>query len=103
MQIIILDYCGLKEETKPTTIYEDNPACVAQVGKGFIKSDRVKYIFPQIFGFTQDLIQSKQIEVQKVEYAHNLADMLTKALATYTHRRLVQKSGMRFLHELVTK
>jgi hypothetical protein len=35
-----------------------NDACVAQVGVGFIKIDWVKHICPQIFGFTQDLIQS---------------------------------------------
>ena len=93
----------LTQDNKPTIIFEDNTACVAQVGEGFIKSDRVKYISPQIFGFIGELIQSKQIEVQKVESPHNLVDMLTKALPTYTHRRLVQKGGMRLHHELISK
>ena len=80
MNKIILEQCGLTQDNKPTIIFEDNAACVAQVGEGFIKSDNVKHISLQIFGFTQELIQSKQIEVQKVESTHNLANMLTKAL-----------------------
>jgi hypothetical protein len=103
MDTIILNQCGLSQEEKATVIFEDNAACVAQVGAGFIKSDRVKHIPPQLFGYTQELIQSGQIEVQKIESAHNIADMLTKALPAYTHRRLVHKAGMRSLHDLVSK
>ena len=103
MNNIILEQCELTQDNKPTIIFEDNVVCVAQVGEGFIKFNRVKHISPQIFGFIQKLIQSKQIEVQKVESTHNLADMLTKALLAYTHRRLVQKAGMRLHHELISK
>ena len=84
MNKIILEQCGFTQDNKPTIIFKDNAACVAQVGEGFIKSNRVKHISPQIFGFIQELIQGGQIEVKKVEYAHNLANMLTKALPTYT-------------------
>jgi hypothetical protein len=63
----------------------------------------VKHIPPQLFGYTQELIQSGQIDVQKIESAHNIADMLTKALPAYTHRRLVHEAGMRSLHDLVSK
>jgi hypothetical protein len=89
MHKIITEQCGLGQDNKPTVIFEDNVACVAQVKVGFIKTDRVKHICPQIFGFTQDLIQSGQIEVKNIESAHNIADLLTKALPAYTHRRLV--------------
>ena len=84
----ITKQCGLAQDNKPT-IFEDNAACVTQVGAEFIKTDRVKHICPQIFGFTQDLIQSGKIKVKKIDLAHNIADMMTKALPTYTHRRLV--------------
>lgn len=57
---------------------EYNVAIVAQVGAGFIKSDGTKHIEPQIFTFTQELITSKQLEVQKIESAHNIADLLTR-------------------------
>jgi hypothetical protein len=103
MDKIILSQCGLAQENKPTIIFEDNIACVPQVGEGFIKSDRVKHIPPQLFGYTQELIQSGQIEVKKVESAHNVADMLTKALPAYTHKQLVREAGMRLHHELIPK
>ena len=47
--------CGLsyKEET-PTTLYEDNAACIAQLKGGYIKGDRTKHISPKFF-FTHDL------------------------------------------------
>lgn len=97
---IISSQCGFTEEGKPTIIFEDNAACVSQVNAGFIKADRTKHISPQIFGFTQDLIQAKEIEISKVESAHNVADMLTKALPAYIHKRLVQEAGMRQLRDL---
>ena len=81
-------------------VYEDNAACVTQVGAGFIKADRTKHVKPQILSFTQDLIQGEQMEVRKVTSAQNIADMLTKALPAYTHKRLVREAGMRHLHEL---
>ena len=62
----------------------------------------VKHIDPQIFSFTQELISSGQIEVKKIESAHNLADLLTKAFPAYTHHRLVQEAGMKFLHKLIS-
>lgn len=56
---------------------------------GFIKADRVKHISPHIFGYTQDLIETGQIEIKKIESEHNIADMFTKALPTYKHKKLV--------------
>jgi hypothetical protein len=100
---IISSQCELIHNTQPTVIFEDNAACVVQVTNGFIKADRTKHISPHIFGFTQDLIESRQIEVKKVQSSHNIADMLTKALPAYTHRRLVQEAGMRSLQDLVTQ
>lgn len=103
MNRIILGQCGLTQDIGATIIFEDNVACVAQVEEGFIKSDRVKHIPPQLFGFTQELIQKNQIEVRKIESAHNIANMLTKALPTYTHKRLVHEAGMRLHHEIISK
>ena len=97
-----MSQCGLTQDNKTIVIYVDNAACIAQVGEGFIKSDRVKYIPPQLFGFTQELIQSKQIEVKKIESAHNIADMLTKVLFAYTHKRLVHEARMRLRHKLIS-
>ena len=101
MHKIITAQCGLAQDNKPTIIFEDNVACVAQVETGFIKTDRVKHICPQIFGFTQDHIQSGQIEVKKVDSTHNIVDMMAKVFPAYTHKRLVQEAGMKLLHEIV--
>ena len=93
---------GLTQDNKAIVIYEDNVAYVTQVGERFIKSNRVKHIPPQLFGFTQELIQSKQIEVKKIESAHNIVDMLTKTLPAYTHKKLVHEVGMRLRLELIS-
>ena len=56
MHKIIMEQCGLVEDNRSIVIFEDNVACIAQVGARFIKIDPVKHICPQIFGFTHDLI-----------------------------------------------
>ena len=92
--------CGIKVQDKPTVIYEDNASCVRQMQSGFIKADRTKHISPHIFTFSQDLVDSKQIEIRKIESENNIADMLTKALPAYKHKRLVNAAGMKSLQEL---
>ena len=92
---------GLGYDPKPTILYEDNAACVNQLGIGFIKANRIKHIDPQIFSFTQDLVQARQLVVKKIESENNIADMFTKSLPGHLHRKLVKKAGMRYLHELI--
>ena len=98
---LLMQRSGLGYDSKPTVLYEDNAACVNQLGTGFIKADRIKHIDPQIFSFTQDLVQKGQLAVKKIESENNVADMLTKSLPGHTHRKLVNKAGMRYLHELI--
>ena len=81
-------------------IYEDNAACIRQMSSGFIKADRTKHISPHIFSFTQDLIDKGQVDIQKVESENNVADMLTKALPAYKHKKLVYAAGMISLQDL---
>ena len=69
---------------------------------GFIKVDRTKHVSPHIFGFTQDLIEQKQLSIVKLESENNIANMLTKALPTYKHRQLMHAAGLRMLHELTS-
>ena len=92
--------CGIKVQDKPTVIYEDNASCVRQMQSGFIKADRTKHINPHIFTFSQDLVDSGQIEIRKIESENNIVDMLTKALPAYKHKRLVDAAGMKSLQEL---
>ena len=97
---LLMTQTGLTSPPKPTIIFEDNAACMAQVGAGYIKSNRTKHIDPKLFSYTQDLITSGQLEVQKMQSTHNIVDLLMKALSAHTHRRLVQAAGMKLLHEL---
>ena len=97
---IISQQCELNQSMEPTVIHEDNAACVAQVTGGFIKADRTKHISPQIFGYTQDFIEAEKIEVKKVQSTHNIADIFTKALLAYTHKRYIEEAGMRSLQDL---
>ena len=90
----------MNEQFRPTIIFEDNAACVNQMNTGFIKVGRVKHISSHIFIFAQDLIETRQIEIKKIESENNIADMLTKTLPAYKHKKLVEEAGMRTLHEL---
>lgn len=89
MESVLAEQCKIDLGVKPTVIYEDNAACINQVTSGFIKTDRVKHVSPHIFGYTQDMTEFGQIEVRKIESDHNIVDMLTKALPTYKHKKLV--------------
>ena len=95
-----MNQAGIALSEEPTVIHEDNLACVSQVATGFIKADRIKHVDLQIFSFTQDLIQSSQLHVNKIESANNIVDMLTKVLPTYMHKRLVYTTSMRSHSEL---
>ena len=97
---LIMQRSRLGYDPKPTILYEDNAACVNQLGTGFIKANRIKHIDLQIFSFTQDLVQEGQLVVKKIESENKVADMFTKSLPGHTHRKLVKKAGMRSLHEL---
>jgi hypothetical protein len=101
MQGILAKQCKLVDQFKSTVIFEDNVTCVNQMNMRFIKADRVKYISPHIFGFTQDLIKSNQIEIRKIESKNNITDMLTKVFPVYKHNKLVEKRGMKSLQELL--
>ncbi|XP_069148362.1 secreted RxLR effector protein 161-like [Solanum lycopersicum] len=83
----------------PTTMYEDNAACIAQLKGGYIKGDRTKHISPKFF-FTHDLQQNGEIEVQQIRSSDNLADLFTKALPTSTFEKLRYKIGMRRLRDI---
>jgi hypothetical protein len=99
MKEIITKQYKIPAADKPTVIYEDNASCVRQMQSGFIKSDRTKHISPHIFTFSQDLVDKWQIEIRKIESEHNIADMLTKALPAYNHKKLVSAAR----NEIITR
>ncbi len=103
MDKFIRTNCGLSYDDSPTTLYEDNSACVAQMQVGFIKGDRTKHINPKYFNFIHDLVTNRALEIKKIISANNLADLFTKALPLCIHRRLVHGIGMRRLNILEQK
>ena len=80
----IRNACGLPLITSiPTTIYEDNVACIEQVKEGYIKGDKTKHISPKFF-FTHELQKSHEIEVKKIRSSDDVADLFTKAFLSST-------------------
>ncbi|XP_056864007.1 secreted RxLR effector protein 161-like [Raphanus sativus] len=55
----ILSSSGINVNSKPTILYEENAACVAQTKEGYIKSDRTKHIPLKFFSYTQELKKNK--------------------------------------------
>jgi hypothetical protein len=45
-------------------------------------------------------VETKQIEVKKIAFANNIADILTKALPAPQHRKLTIAADMRTITEL---
>ncbi len=80
----------------PTTIFEDNAACIEQLKKGYIKGDNTKHIAPKFF-YSQ---RHQNIEVKQIRSQDNLADLFTKSLPKSTFQKLVQGIGMRKLSKL---
>ena len=69
--------CGLSSiKNKPTVLYVDNVACIAQVKGGYIKGDRIKHISPKFF-YTHELQNSGEINVQHIRSSDNLIDLFT--------------------------
>ena len=91
----ILNSTGLKPGVlAPTTLFEDNAACIAQLEDGYIKGDKTKHISPKFF-WTHDLQKQKQVVVQKIQSCDNLADLFTKSLPACTFKKLVLGIGMK--------
>ncbi|CAA7021420.1 unnamed protein product [Microthlaspi erraticum] len=86
----IQEASGVSTKKEPTTIYEDNSACVTQLKEGYIKSDRTKHIPPRFFSYTQELEKNQEVDIQYVRSSDNAADLFTKALPTTVFKKHVQ-------------
>lgn len=92
--------CGLtSEKNEPTTLFEDNVACIAQLKEGFIKGDRTKHISPK-FWFTHDLQKNREVLVQQIRSSENVADLFTKSLPKAIFQKLIHNIGLRRLNDL---
>ena len=86
-------------KNKPTVLYENNVACIAQVKGGYIKGDRTKHISPKFF-YTHELHNNGEINVQHIRSSDNLIYLFTKALPTTIFKKLVHQIGMRQVKDL---
>ena len=68
-------------QRQPTTLFEDNTACIAHIKRCYIKEDITKHISPKFF-YTHELElqKSAEIDVQQIRSSDNLADLFTKSL-----------------------
>ncbi|KAK9942694.1 hypothetical protein M0R45_008346 [Rubus argutus] len=92
--------CGLRSTTdEPTSIYEDNAACIEQMKQGFIKGDNTKHIAPKYF-YNQQQQSLLKIQVNQVRSEDNVADLFTKSLPKSTFEKHVKSIGMLKLFDL---
>ena len=91
--------CDIGSITKPTIIYEDNSASIAQMNAGYIKSNITKHITPKLF-YPHELQKNGEIEILQTKSCDNLADLFTKSLPTSLFQKYVFGIGMRRLKDL---
>jgi hypothetical protein len=78
----------------PTIIYEYNPACVAQIQTGYIKTNYTKYISPKLF-YSHQLQESGKMSILQIKSYDNYAYLFTKSLSFVLHHNYVKGIGMR--------
>jgi hypothetical protein len=54
--------CGIGAIGSPTTIYEDNAACVAQMQTRYVNTNYIKHISPKLF-YPHQLQESGEISI----------------------------------------
>ena len=75
----IRESCGLSStKDTPTTLFDDNATCIAQITGGYIKGDMIKHISPKFF-YTYELHKRGNVDIQQIQSSENLADLFTKA------------------------
>ena len=96
----IRESCGLSSsKLSPTTLYEDNTTCIAQIKGSYIKGDRTKNISLKLF-YTHDLEENGDINVQQIRLKDNLANLFIKSLPTTILEKLVHNIKTRQLKDL---
>jgi tellurite resistance protein len=84
---------GLTKKVMPIRIYEDNEACIAQVRKGFMKTDATKHIDPKYQAWISQE-NGNVVDVQPINSERNTADVFTKALPKAVHWKHMNGLGM---------
>ena len=80
----IEEFCGFPVNKSPTILYENNAACISQLRKGYIKSDRTKHIPPRFFSYTHKLIKDNHIDIKYIQSSKNSVTTQTQGYMTGT-------------------
>ena len=89
------------EPNEPTTLLEDNNACIAQT-ENPLHHKRTKHIDIS-FHYTREQVKRKALKLERVDTANQLADMMTKPLDRTTFERLLGMLGMKDTQLFVDK
>jgi hypothetical protein len=88
----ILRGFGYRQD-KPTTVWEDNAACIA-MSENPVNPEKSRHVDTR-YNFLRDMDKSKQLKLRKVPGTENIADALTKALdgpTLHKHMHMVMGS-----------
>jgi hypothetical protein len=96
----INDQCGLPKLTEPIVLFKDNYACVEQISKDYIKSDRIKHIAKFFFIHEQ---QEDTIQVKAIARKDNHENLFTKPLPPTVHQFHCEGIGLRKLSKLIAQ
>jgi hypothetical protein len=92
--IHLREKCGLSTiKDNSTILYKDNVACITQIRKIYIKSDRTIHISLKFF-YTHELQKSGDVDVKQIRSSNNLSNLFTKTLSIVTFKKLVNNIGM---------
>jgi hypothetical protein len=89
----IKDNTGCSDGTTLIPVHEDNEACIAQVKRGFVRTDATKHIDPKLYAWVAQE-DGKTLEVRPIPSKENVADIMTKALDTVLHARHTRGLGL---------
>jgi hypothetical protein len=68
----VAETTGLLEESRIIPLLEDNEACIAQIQKGFVRSDSTKHIDPKYYHW---IAQENGTTVRSIPSQENTADI----------------------------
>jgi hypothetical protein len=84
----------LTEESQIIPLLEGNEACIAQIPKGFVRSDGTKHIDPKYYNWIAQE-NGTTVDVRSIPSQENTADIFAKALPAAVHQYHVKGLGLK--------
>ena len=99
---LIRGKCGLKCDTVPIILYEDNAVCIAPLKGGFIKGDRTKHTSSKLL-YIYELQKNSDNNVQQISLSDNVTVLFTKSHPITTFKKMVHKIGMQWFKNVLIR